>query len=198
MIEVKNLTKRYSKKTVFDNLSFFIPEGANAVFTGRSGIGKTTLMRCIAGLESPDCGEITGTDGRRLSYVFQENRLIPQISALDNLMCFYPDKQRAVELLADAGLFSDADTPVSDLSGGMKRRLAVVRALLYGGDIYFFDEPFRELDKSTADTVRELVKRETGGKTVILATHEPADIDFFNALRFDFTGSPMTLANQPV
>ncbi len=196
MIEVKNLTKRYGKKTVFDNLSFFIPEGANAVFTGRSGIGKTTLIRCIAGLESPDSGEINGTDEKRLSYVFQENRLIPQISALDNLMCFHSDKQRAVELLADAGLLSDADTPVSDLSGGMKRRLAVVRALLYGGDIYFFDEPFRELDKSTADTVRELVKRETDGKTVILATHEPADIDFFNAIRFDFTGSPMTLANQ--
>ena len=198
MIEVKNITKRYGEKTVFNNLSFFIPEGANAVFTGRSGVGKTTLMRCIAGLESPDSGEINGTGGTRLSYVFQENRLIPQISALDNLMCFHSDKQRAVELLADAGLLSDADTPVSDLSGGMKRRLAVVRALLYGGDIYFFDEPFRELDKSTADTVRELVKRECSGKTVILATHEPADVDFFDALKFEFTGSPMTLANQPL
>ena len=66
------------------------------------------------------------------------------------------------------------------------------------GDIYFFDEPFRELDKSTADTVRELVKRECSGKTVILATHEPADVDFFDALKFEFTGSPMTLANQPL
>lgn len=198
MIEVKKLTKRYGEKTVFNNLSFFIPEGANAVFTGRSGVGKTTLMRCIAGLESPDSGEITGINGKRLSYVFQENRLIPQISALNNLLCFHPDSCRAKELLAAAGLLSDADTPVSDLSGGMKRRLAVVRALLYGGDIYFFDEPFRELDKSTADTVRELVKRETDGKTVILATHEPADVDFFDALKFEFTGSPMTLANQPL
>ncbi len=198
MIEVKNLTKRYGEKTVFNNLSLFIPEGANAVFTGRSGIGKTTLMRCIAGLEAADGGEITGTNGKRLSYVFQENRLIPQISALNNLLCFHPDRDRAKELLAAAGLLSDADTPVSDLSGGMKRRLAVVRALLYGGDIYFFDEPFRELDKSTADTVRELVKRETDGKTVILATHEPADVDFFDALKFEFTGSPMTLANQPL
>lgn len=198
MIEVKNLTKRYGEKTVFNNLSLFIPEGANAVFTGRSGIGKTTLMRCIAGLEAADDGEITGTNGKRLSYVFQENRLIPQISALNNLLCFHPDSDRAKELLAAAGLLSDADTPVSDLSGGMKRRLAVVRALLYGGDIYFFDEPFRELDKSTADTVRELVKRECSGKTVILATHEPADVDFFDALKFEFTGSPMTLANQPL
>ena len=69
-----------------------------------------------------------------------------------------------------------------------------MRALLYGGDIFFFDEPFRELDKSTADMMRGLVKRETVGKTVLMITHETADIDFFNAIQFDFVGYPMSIA----
>lgn len=194
MIEIKSLTKRYGEKTVFEDLSFSVPEHSTAVFTGRSGIGKTTLLRCIAGLEHPDGGEIRGITGKRLSCVFQENRLIPQISALDNLLCFYSDRSRATELLEGADLLSDADTRVKDFSGGMKRRLSVVRALLYGGDIYFFDEPFRELDKSTADTMRSLVKRETDGKTVFIVTHETTDIDFFKAAQFNFVGSPMSLA----
>lgn len=194
MIEIKNLTKKYGDKTVFENLSFSVPELSTSAFTGRSGIGKTTLLRCIAGLERPDGGEIIGVTGKRLSYAFQENRLIPQVSALDNLLCFYPDRSRAIELLDKADLLSEANTPVKDFSGGMKRRLSVVRALLYGGDIFFFDEPFRELDKSTADMMRGLVKRETVGKTVLMITHETADIGFFNAIQFDFVGYPMSIA----
>lgn len=181
MIEVKNLTKTYNGKTIFSDISFSVKYGTAAVFTGSSGVGKTTLMRCIAGLESPDSGTVTGVDGKRLTYAFQEDRLIEQLSVKDNLLCFYNDKARAEYLIERAGLTGDADKKAALLSGGMKRRLSLIRALLYGGEIYFLDEPFKELDGETADKMRSLVKEETSGKTLLLITHDNSDASFFNA-----------------
>lgn len=193
MIEINNLSKSYGQKKIFENISFSVDEGTFNIFTGRSGIGKTVLMRCIAGLEEPDSGTVSGIEEKKLSYVFQENRLIPQISVLDNLLCFCDDKTRAVNLLEKTGLKDELGKRANTLSGGMKRRLAVVRALLYGGDIFFLDEPFRETDAETTQIMRNLVKRETSGKTVFMITHELNDIDFFDAVHFEFSGSPMIL-----
>ena len=99
----------------------------------------------------------------------------------NNLLCFYNDKTRAEYLIERAGLTGDADKKAALLSGGMKRRLSLIRALLYGGEIYFLDEPFKELDSETADKMRRLVKEETAGKTLLLITHDNSDASFFNA-----------------
>ncbi len=187
MIKLKNLTKKYDNKIIFENLSLEIPEGKVTAFSGVSGIGKTTLLRCIAGLEKPDEGKIEGIEGKKLSYIFQENRLIPNISAEKNLLCVNNDKENAERLLKAAGLYEDKEKTADTLSGGMKRRLAVIRALHYGGDIFFFDEPLRELDAETSQRMLELVKTETLGKTVLLITHSPADAVFLNADIIDFT-----------
>lgn len=181
MIKIEGLSKHYGEKTVFENVSFSVRDGTAAAFTGASGIGKTTLLRCIAGLERPDSGAITGLEGKRLTYAFQENRLIPQISVTENLLCFYNDRKRAEYLLTRAGLINDSDTKAGTLSGGMKRRLSVIRALLYGGDVYFMDEPFKELDDKTADGIRQLIKEETKGKTLFLVTHDTTDVAYFDA-----------------
>lgn len=193
MIEIKELTKRYGDKTVFERLSLSFPKGTCAVFTGASGVGKTTLLRVIAGLEAPDAGTVAGTEGLRPSFIFQENRLIPQLSALDNVLCVAPDREKALHFLEKVGLADAKDKPAAALSGGMKRRLSIARALAYGGDVFYMDEPLRELDRDTEDRVKQLLYDETRGKTALLITH---DADFAKQMGntvFRFAGEPMTL-----
>ena len=193
MIEVKGLTKKYGDKTVFENLSLSFKKGACAVFTGASGVGKTTLLRVIAGLEAPDAGTVTGTEGLRPAFIFQENRLIPHLSALDNVLCVAPDRDKALHFLDQVGLADAKDKPAAALSGGMKRRLSIARALTYGGDVFYMDEPLRELDRDTENRVKQLLFDETRGKTVFLITHDDAFARQMGDAVFSFTGEPMTL-----
>ncbi len=104
MIEAKEIAKRYGDKTVFERLSLTVAPGVWTVFTGASGLGKTTLLRVLAGLEPPDEGAVTGMEGLRKSFVFQENRLLDHASALDNVLCVAPERERAVRMLELVGL----------------------------------------------------------------------------------------------
>ena len=193
MIEIKGLTKSYGEKTVFENLSFSFRKGSRAVLTGPSGVGKTTLLRVIAGLEAPDAGTVSGTENLRASYIFQENRLLPHLSALENILCVAPDREKALYYLERVGLTDAKDRPAGKLSGGMKRRLAIARALTYGGDIYYMDEPLRELDEGTEENVARLLKEETRGKTLLLVTHDLAFAAEIGDVIFRFAGEPMVL-----
>lgn len=193
MIEVKNLKKTYGDKTVFENLSFSFSKGKCAVFTGASGIGKTTLLRVIAGLEPADAGEVRGTQDLRATYIFQENRLIPHLSALDNILCVAPEKEKALYYLERLGLADASGKAAGKLSGGMKRRLSIARALAYGGDIYYMDEPLRELDEGTEEAAARLIKEEIRGKTAVLITHDAAFAEMLGDVIFSFTGEPMAL-----
>ncbi|MBQ6022966.1 MAG: ABC transporter ATP-binding protein [Clostridia bacterium] len=191
MIEAKEISKRYGDKTVFERLSLTVETGVWTVLTGASGLGKTTLLRVLAGLEQPDEGVVSGLDGLRKSFVFQENRLLERASALENILCVAPDRERAMKMLELVGLGTELSKPAGKLSGGMKRRLAIARALAYGGDVFFLDEPLRELDKGTETQIASLLRGELQGKTVLLITH---DEDFANrpgntVLRF--AGPPM-------
>ena len=193
MIEVCGLTKRYGEKTVFEDLNFAFPKGGCAVLTGPSGVGKTTLLRVIAGLEAPDAGTVAGTQTLRASYIFQENRLLPHAGALENILCVAPDREKALYYLERVGLSDAKDRPAGKLSGGMKRRLAIARALAYGGDIFYMDEPLRELDAGTEETVARLLIEETRGKTVLLVTHDPDFARAIGSTIFRFAGEPMRL-----
>ena len=173
MIEIKNISKSFDGKKVLENLSFTVNEGECVALTGESGAGKTTLMRIIAGLEEADSGEVIFTKKPKATFVFQENRLLENKSVIENILAVAPDRKRAEYFLGRCGLLADCDKKAKNLSGGMKRRLAIARALAYGGEIYFLDEPLRELDEDTLTCVAALIKEEIKGRTAILITHDP-------------------------
>ena len=172
MIEVRNISKSYDSKKVLDDISFTVNKGECVALWGASGAGKTTLMRIIAGLEEADSGEILIKENAKMTYVFQENRLLEGLTALENITAFVPDKEKAMYYLRRCLLHEDAHKKAGLFSGGMKRRLAIARALCYGGDIYFLDEPLRELDEETLTEITSFIKEEISGKTAVLITHD--------------------------
>ncbi len=183
MIEVKGISKAFGGKTVLKDVSFTVKKGECVALTGESGAGKTTLMRILAGLEAADSGEVVFTENAKKTFVFQENRLLEGKSVLDNILTVAPDRERALYFLKRVRLDGEITKKVSALSGGMKRRLAIARALAYGGDVYFLDEPLRELDGETLRAVAELIKEEIEGKTAVLITHDEFSLNFLSSRR---------------
>ena len=184
-----HVSKAYGEKQVLQSFCCCFLEGKNSCILGPSGCGKTTLLRLIAGLEKPDSGEITGTEGKKNSAVFQENRLFENLTVEKNLMLtarkgFTRTDARA--LLGELGLEAEARKPLNTLSGGMQRRVAVARALAADYDLLLLDEPLTGLDGDTRRTVMEAIRRHGAGKTCIWVTHEPADAVLLDAqvLRF--------------
>lgn len=172
---VDGITKSYGTKRVLDDVSFTVPDGGHICITGESGCGKTTLLRIILGLEKPDGGSVSGIAGHTLAAAFQENRLIEHIGAAANIR-FTSPKSAAEALLAEVGLYGD-DTlkPVCSLSGGMRRRVALVRALAADAQIIFLDEPFRELDELNRRAAAVAAAKYSAGKTLFLVSHDPSD-----------------------
>ena len=175
---LENICKAYGEKTVLENFSHTFPAGKRTCIMGPSGCGKTTLLRIILGLEIPDRGTLTGRP-EQVSAVFQENRLFEAFSALSNLaaVCPHGDKQVMADHLTELGLGDSLHKPVRTLSGGMKRRVAIARAVLAPGELMILDEPFTGLDKDTKAVVLDYLKDHTQGRTLILVTHDPAERD---------------------
>lgn len=175
---LENICKRYGEKTVLENFSFRFPAGKRTCIMGPSGCGKTTLLRIILGFEDPDAGTISGRPDR-VSAVFQENRLFEDFSALSNIAAVCPNENRDTikEHLTALGLGDSISTPVRTLSGGMKRRVAIARAVLAPGDLVVLDEPFTGLDKDTKAVVLQYLKEHTDGRTILLVTHDHAERD---------------------
>ena len=182
-LRVENLTKRYGGETVLRDVSLTLQEGITCLMAP-SGAGKTTLLRILLGLERPDGGTITGLAGRRVSAVFQEDRLLPGLDAEGNLRFVLGaeyDAGRAAELLAELGLADVGDKPVRDYSGGMQRRLALVRALLPPWDLLLLDEPFSGLDRDNRARAAACVRRRAAGRTVLAVTHDEGDAEALGA-----------------
>lgn len=178
MIEVKNICKAFGDKKVLTNFNATFEKESVTCIMGDSGIGKTTLAHIIAGITKADCGEVLGMENMRIGMVFQENRLIEELSAIKNLLLVYRKENMSeiLSLLKDLGLSESMRCPVSSLSGGMKRRVSIARALINPADVYIFDEPFKELDEERKENVRSIIKNRTRGATVIFITHDSADI----------------------
>lgn len=168
---IRNISKSYDEKKVLDNLSFEIPDKGIFGIFGASGHGKTTLLRLICGLETPDSGEILGTTELKISVVFQEDRLLPSLTALENV-ALVSDKATASGLLERVGLAESADKYPSELSGGMSRRTAIARALAYGGDMLILDEPFKGLETELKEDIGKLICEYAQTKPVIIVTHD--------------------------
>ena len=180
-LEIKNLSKRFGKKIIFSNFSYTFSERGVYILRGKSGIGKTTLLRIIAGLDKDYIGEIIDGGIDRVSFAFQEYRLFPQLSAIDNVMIASKDnsdvdKSRASDLLARLGFsFEDMSLLPSELSGGMKQRVSLARAFMKNAPVILLDEPTKELDASLCEQVCEMIKEFAGEKLMILVTHKEDD-----------------------
>ena len=192
MIRVKNVTKQYGCKVVLENFSCDFPETGFVALTGPSGIGKTTLLHLLLGIQNPSKGTIEIPAGTTFSAVFQENRLLEQESALVNAAIFfegktengkslYPEGKAAAEkILKELGLSEDLDTKVSELSGGMARRVAIARALAAmtgpcGADVCVMDEPIKGLDAENRKQTLAVMHKYCEGKLLILVTHDEED-----------------------
>ena len=178
IMTLHNVSASYDGREVLSDLSLDIPARRITAVIGPSGCGKTTLLRIILGLEQPDHGTIQG-QVRPVSAVFQENRLFEDFSALSNaaVVCPKGDRQEAARHLTALGLADSLSLPVRALSGGMKRRVSIARAVLAPGPLLVLDEPFTGLDRTTKAVVLDYLKRYTQGRTLLLVTHDPAERD---------------------
>ncbi|MFV0497994.1 MAG: ATP-binding cassette domain-containing protein [Candidatus Fimivivens sp.] len=171
------LTVRFGTHTVFEDFSHCFGTGITCIL-GPSGCGKTTLMRTLMGLIPPDAGRVfcNDTPNPKQSVMFQENRLCENMSAVSNsrFVCPQRTKPEIQQALIQAGLGAVCHLPVRSLSGGMQRRVALIRALLADFDLLFLDEPFTGLDTCTRDHLLPLIAQYTADKTVLLVTHDEA------------------------
>ena len=196
VLEVNNVRKCFGNTEVLKGISFSLEEGQVLAIIGSSGGGKSTLLRCLNFLETPDEGEIW-VDGKQLlsdseeeirrnrlhfGLVFQNFNLFPQYSVLENVT-LAPTllkrgsageiRQKALELLAEVGLSEKADAYPYQLSGGQQQRVAIARALAMDPEILCFDEPTSALDPElTGEVLRVIRGLKNGGNTMIVVTHE--------------------------
>lgn len=181
-MEVKNLCKSYGGRPVLENVSFAADVGVTALW-GPSGVGKTTLLRLLLGLEKPDSGQLIGTDVR-WSAVFQEDRLLEGLDAVGNLrfaLGMDYEEEKAAAMLTALGLTRETGKPMRTWSGGMKRRLALARALLAVSDAVALDEPFTGLDGENRRRAAVCVAAAAETKPVLLVTHDRTELNLLRA-----------------
>lgn len=176
-LQIRNLSKFFDGKVIFSDFSYIFPKKGIVQVKGDSGIGKTTLLRIISGLDKHYTGDVIceGT----VSYAFQEYRLFPWLSAIDNVtiasfaQASEEDVASSCKLLYRLG-FKEDDLKLKpqQLSGGMKQRVSLARAIMRGADILLLDEPTKELDKELTRTAYSLVSEYATEHLVILVTHE--------------------------
>ena len=185
-IVIQGLSKAFDGKQVLRDFSAVLPAGQVTGLMAPSGAGKTALLRILMGLETPDCGTITGLQGLRLSAVFQEDRLCPQLTPEENVALVLPAEQYKAKTqykeqirkdLIQLGLDDEAlALPARKLSGGQKRRTALLRALWAESDTLLLDEPFTGMDPAAMKKAAAMLKARCGAKPALLATHDQAAI----------------------
>lgn len=182
MIIFKDISKSYGNRTVLKNFNIEIREGQTTFVLGKSGSGKTTFSKIVLGLEKIDTGEISGLDGKKISAVFQEDRLMENMTIGSNFKMTvdsHINSKQIIEKMEKIGLFQSLETKISELSGGMKRRISILRAFLIEFDLIVMDEPFRGLDDETKEIVMNFVIQNIKGKTAIIITHNKDEVEYF-------------------
>ena len=184
LLEVKNITKSFGNAVVLDDFSYKFERGVY-VLSEPSGAGKTTLLRILCGLEVADSGTVSKSPQAKTVMMFQEDRLLENLSVRANIMLAIQAhsqeqkqnaRERITEALCAVGLEGTENKPVSELSGGQKRRVALLRTLFADADILLFDEPLKGLDEALKQQVIGFVKPFVESKIVIWVTHTPEEV----------------------
>ena len=156
-----HLYKRFGDKVVLEDVSLTVPDGAVVCLMAPSGRGKTTLLRCIAGLEMPDSGTVTGVP-ERLGFVFQEDRLCPQLDAVENVRLVTGRAMSRPDIeahLRELGLADCLDQRAAELSGGQRRRVSIARAVCYGPELLLLDEPAAGMNPQETEELTAFIDR---------------------------------------
>lgn len=189
-LSLKNISKRYDSKIIFENFSYNFSETGVYAIVGESGTGKTTLLRIICGLDTKAEGEIIGGGIINTSFAFQEYRLFPHLSAIQNIVAANGESddaeltENARKLLMRLG-FTDSELNLlpSELSGGMKQRVSLVRAFLRKTPILLLDEPTKELDEKIRETLYDMINEEGKKRLVIIVSHHMEDFEKLDAVK---------------
>ncbi len=201
IVQIQNLNLKFKDKLLFSNLDFNIIENEWTVLLGSSGVGKSTLLRAIAGLNKKDIksGNIKIKENTSIAWLSQENSLYPWLSILDNVQLFYhlqgkktkQTLQKAHKILDLVNMSEHIDKKPYELSGGQKQRIALARTLMQDADLILMDEAFSALDVVTKLQLQDLTCKLLKDKTVVLVTHDPQE-----AIRVG--NNIYILKNQPV
>ena len=196
-------------RALFADLTLEVAPGAWTCLLGASGVGKSTLLRLIAGLETGADfdGDITASDAAaikgRIAYMAQSDLLLPWATALDNvtlgarLRGEAPDRDRAMALIGRVGLTDHAQKKPSALSGGERQRIALARTLMEDRPLILLDEPFSALDARTRAEMQELAAELLAGRTVLLVTHDPAEAARMGHRIYVMTSAGLEEADTP-
>ncbi len=194
-MRVNNITKKYGDKVVLDDFSYDFKDGKITVILGESGVGKTTLLNIIAGLDN-DNYEI---EKRSISYVFQNDRLLPNLNIENNLKTVCKDID-VKSVLEEFELSNATNLYPKELSAGMSRRVSIIRALYYPAELLLMDEPFRNLDYYLKYKIMDIIKdmHKKSKNTVIMVTHDIAEAVYIadNIILLDSKGEIVYKTNK--
>ena len=188
MFRAENITKSFGELLVLDNISFDVNKNEVLAIVGPSGVGKSTLLKCIVSLEKPDKGTFYLNDQAvdeknriKIGLVFQSSSLFQHMSVMDNLLIAVNyhklyDKDTAIAIaedyLKDFGLFEKKTAYPNELSGGQKQRIAIIRALLMNPDLLCFDEPTSSLDADNKNLLIEIIRKIKKDRAIIVVSHD--------------------------
>ena len=184
MLTIRGICKSFEGRPVLKDVSFDFPEAAVTALRGPSGCGKTTLVNIILGLIEPDAGEVLLPASARTAAVFQEDRLIEHFSAARNVRLTAPASvtdEQIRSALSELGLAQEGEKRVSEFSGGMRRRVAVIRAALFQPQFLLLDEPFKGLDEEMRARTAAFLRRNCAQATTILVTHDETEAALMGA-----------------
>lgn len=184
MINLSNVTKNFKRKTIFQEASLNIPSRGIYALAGRSGTGKTTLLRMIKGLDSDYKGniEFDGLDISDITYITQSSELIDNITVNDFLMIFSENQNLIQSLLKDFNLNEKYGMKTQLLSGGEKKRLLIIVAILTNKKVILLDEPYSGLDEDNARYIYQKLKSLSDNHLIILSTHQMQEEDLYDGL----------------
>lgn len=184
-IDLENICKSYGDLVVLKDFNLEIEEDHSYVITGVSGCGKTTLVRILLSLEEPDSGKVHFMGDYKYPYlnagvVFQENRLCEDFTPVQNVIMV--NRKNSVKVAREELLkllpADCLDKPVSQLSGGMKRRVAIVRACSIPSDMLILDEPFTGLDEDNRRKVIDYIREKQGRNPLLITAHDTEGLEF--------------------
>lgn len=170
-LQIADISKQFADKKVLESVSLTFDKGYCYALCGASGIGKTTLLRILCGLEKPDGGTLNIPTEATVSYAFQEPRLFDALDVAQNIHAVHPDRD-IVRLLDELDLADAMDKYPYELSGGMKKRAGLARALSKSADIYLIDEPTGGQDAQRSQQIADAIQKYTADSLCILSTHD--------------------------